>query len=240
MFEDRGDNVGIFDASDHAQSAAAFRAGFDVYREHPFESLDPSHGSERYVRFLLSGFAFWHDRLTMPAIRGEHAVRGAIVERLLEPLDDLHSLAGREPFVGNGRPGNVTADLLELVALAGLAAGGGMERKPRLLGEQGGCEGFGLRRDRAQGQCFLAGIGVDGDTVVDGGADQLIEGLARLEVEEGAVRAPDEEPLSLKRPGHPDAETVRQLSELGGRGARWNFVCPSLNEHTPSRSSIRK
>ncbi len=207
MLEDGGDNVGILDASDHAQLAAAIRAGLDIDREYPFQSLHPGHGSEGYVRFLLTGFAFWHDRLTMLAIRGEHAVEagevqsrarnqggqagdevewleddmgGAVAEWLLELVDDLSPLAGREPFVGDGGPGDVATEFLKLGALLRFTDGSGVERESWLLGEQGGGEGFGLCRDRAQGQCFLTGIGTDGNAVVYGRADELIEGLARL------------------------------------------------------------
>ena len=59
--------------------------------------------------------------------RFEHDMGGAIAEGLLELADDLPALVGREPFVGNGRPGNVTAELLELVALIDLTDGGCME-----------------------------------------------------------------------------------------------------------------
>lgn len=122
----------------------------------------------------------------------------AIAEWLLELVSDLSALVGRETFIGNCWPGNVTAEFFELVALTRFTDGSSVERESWLLGEQGGREGIGLRWDGAQGQRFAAGIGADADAVVDGGADQLIEGLARLEVEEGVVRVPDEEPLGRR------------------------------------------
>ena len=85
--------------------------------------------------------------------------------------------------------------------------GGSVERESWLLGEQDGRKGFGLRRDGAQGQRFAAGIGADGDAVMDGGADQPIDGLARLEVEEVVVRVRAEEPLSVQQPGASDLQS---------------------------------
>ena len=66
---------------------------------------------------------------------------GAVAKRLLEPIDDLSPLIGREPLVGDGGPCDVATELFELVALGGFTDGGGVERKARLLGEQGGWEG---------------------------------------------------------------------------------------------------
>ena len=90
-------------------------------------------------------------------------VGGAVAKRLLEPIDDLSPIVGREPLVADGGPCDVATELFELVALGGFTAGGGVERKARPLGEQGGWEGFGLYRDGAQGQCLPVGVGPDGD-----------------------------------------------------------------------------
>ena len=196
MLEDRSDDIGIFDAGDDAQFAAALGAGLDVDGEDAFQALHPSRGGKGLIRLFVARFAFWHDGLTMLAIRREHAVEpgqvqsrtrdqrrqagdevewveddvgGAVAKRLLEPIDDLSSLIGREPLVGDGGPCDVATELFELVALGGFTDGGGVERKARLPGEQGGREGFGLYRDGAQGQCLPAGVGPDGDPVVDTG-----------------------------------------------------------------------
>ena len=88
---------------------------------------------------------------------------GAVAKRPFEFVDDLATLIGGETLVGDGGSGDVTAELFQLVALVGLAAGGGMEREAGLFGEQGRCEGFGLCRDGTQRECLLAGIGSDGD-----------------------------------------------------------------------------
>ena len=130
MHKDGGDDVGILDASDHPELAAAFGAGLDIDGEDPLQALHPGHGGEGCFGFLRTGFAFWHDGLTMPAIRGEHPmeareveswardqggetgdeverfendVGGSVAERLLERIDDLPSLVGREALIGDRR-----------------------------------------------------------------------------------------------------------------------------------------
>ena len=80
MLEDGGDDVGILDASDHPELAAAFGAGLDIDGEDPLQALHPGHGGEGCFGFLRTGFAFWHDGLTMPAIRGEHPMEAREVE----------------------------------------------------------------------------------------------------------------------------------------------------------------
>ena len=56
--------------------------------------------------------------------RFENDVGGSVAERLLELIDDLPSLVGREAPIGDGRAGDVTTEFFELVPLVGLAAGG--------------------------------------------------------------------------------------------------------------------
>ena len=125
VLEDRGDDIGIFDAGDDAQRATALGAGLDVDGDDAFQALHPSHGGKGLIRFFVARFAFWHDALAMLAIRREHAVGpgevqlrtrnqsrqagdevewleddvgGAVAKRLLEPMiDDLSSLIDREP-----------------------------------------------------------------------------------------------------------------------------------------------
>ena len=57
----------------------------------------------------------------------EDHVGRTVAKRLLEPVNDLSALVGRQPLVGNGRPGDVTAALVEFVRLVRLAASGRME-----------------------------------------------------------------------------------------------------------------
>ena len=249
VLEDRGDDIGIFDAGDDAQFAAALGAGLDVDGEDAFRAPHPGHGGKGLIRLFVARFAFWHDGLTMLAIRREHAVEpgevqsrtrdqrrragdevewveddvgGAVAKRLLEPIDDLSPIVGREPLVGDGGPCDVATELFELVALGGFTDGGGVERKARLPGEQGGWEGFGLYRDGAQGQCLPVGVGPDGDPVVDRGADELIESLTGLEVEVVAVCVAHERAKAFEQTGHPLADGVQQLRELGASRPR----CP--------------
>ena len=196
VLEDRGDDIGIFDAGDDAQFTAALGAGLDVDGDDAFQAPHPGHGGKGLIRLFAARFAFWHDRPAMLAIRREHAVEpgevqsrtrdqrrragdevewveddagGAVAKRLLEPIDDLCPIVGREPLVGDGGRRDVATELFELVALGGFTDGGGVERKARLRGEQGGWEGFGPYRDGARGQCLPVGVGPDGDPVVDRG-----------------------------------------------------------------------
>ena len=276
MLEDRSDDIGIFDAGDDAQFAAALGAGLDVDGEDAFQALHPSHGGKGLIRLFVARFAFWHDGLAMLAIRREHAVEpgqvqsrtrdqrrqagdevewveddvgGAVAKRLLEPMDDLSSLIGREPLVGDGGPCDVATELFELVAFGGFTDGGGVERKARLPGEQGGREGFGLYRDGAQGQCLPAGVGPDGDPVVDGGADELIESLTGLEVEVVAVCVAHERAKAFEQTGHPLADGAQQLREFGGsrprcpmkrRAASFEVAHPVEKEHMEVNVEVQR
>ena len=134
VLEDRGDNIGIFDAGDDAQFAAALGAGLDVDGEDAFQAPHRGHGGKGLIRLFVARFAFWRDGPAMLAIRREHAVEpgevqsrtrdqrrragdevewveddvgGAVAKRLLEPIDDLSPIVGREPLVGDGGPCDV-------------------------------------------------------------------------------------------------------------------------------------
>ena len=80
VLEDRGDDIGIFDAGDDAQFAAALGAGLDVDGEDAFRAPHPGHGGKGLIRLFVARFAFWHDGLTMLAIRREHAVEPGEVQ----------------------------------------------------------------------------------------------------------------------------------------------------------------
>ena len=113
----------------------------------------------------------------------------------------------------------------QAVVFYGSLSCGGVERKARLPGEQGGWEGFGLYRDGAQGQSLPVGVGPDGDPVVDRGADELIESLTGLEVEVVAVRVAHEQARAFEQTGHPLADGAQQLRELGASRARCPTQC---------------
>ena len=80
VLEDRGDDIGIFDAGDDAQFAAALGAGLDVDGEDAFQALHGGHGGKGLIRLFVARFAFWRDGLTMLAIRREHAVEPGEVQ----------------------------------------------------------------------------------------------------------------------------------------------------------------
>ena len=91
-----------------------------------------------------------------------------------------------------------------------------MKGKSRLLGQQGGREGPGLCRDGMQGQRLLAGVEPDGDAVMNGRADELLECFTRVEVELIVLRVTHEEALSFAQPRDAAADGVSQPSEFGG------------------------
>ena len=157
MLEDGGDDVRVFDAGDNMQLGAALGASLYVNGEDPFQPLHPGHGCPWLVVCL--GLASRHDVFTLFAVWGEHTVEagevqtrtrhqrgqagnkvervehdmgGAVAKRPFEFVDDLATLIGGETLVGDGGSGDVTAELFQLVALVGFAAGGGMEREAGL------------------------------------------------------------------------------------------------------------
>ena len=74
VLEDRGDDIGIFDAGDDAQFAAALGAGLDVEGEGAFQAPHPGHGGKGLIGLFAARFAFWRDGPAMLAIRREHVV----------------------------------------------------------------------------------------------------------------------------------------------------------------------
>ena len=54
VLEDRGDDIGIFDAGDDAQFAAALGAGLDVDGEDAFRAPHPGHGGKGLIRLALA------------------------------------------------------------------------------------------------------------------------------------------------------------------------------------------
>ena len=62
--------------------------------------------------------------------RIEHDVRCAVAKGLFEPIDDLSPLVGRQPFVRDGRAGDIAAEFFQLIALFGLTAGRFITKSP--------------------------------------------------------------------------------------------------------------
>ena len=79
VLKDCSNDIRIFDAGDDSQRATALGAGLDVDGEDAFQALHPSHGGKGLIRLFVARFAFWHDGLTMLAIRREHAVESGEV-----------------------------------------------------------------------------------------------------------------------------------------------------------------
>ena len=117
-------------------------------------ALHPSHRCKGPIGLDCFRFALRHDAPAVFAVWGEYAMKTgqvepwarhqscqagdeveriehdmgrAIAERLLELVDDLPALVGREALVSDRRPGDVTTEFFELVTLVSLAAGGGMK-----------------------------------------------------------------------------------------------------------------
>ena len=80
VIEDGGDDVGIFDAGNHLELAAALRAGFYVDCKYPFQALHPRHRCKGLGGLYVVGFGLAYDALTMLAVRGEYAMETGEVE----------------------------------------------------------------------------------------------------------------------------------------------------------------
>ena len=90
---------------------------------------------------------------------------GAVFVRTLQLQHDLAGAVTLEPFVGDGRPGDIAAELLEFLALIGAPAHRRMEAKAvrvdaQLRGGRPGCA-----RQALQAQHFLASAWAQRDTV---------------------------------------------------------------------------
>ncbi len=82
MLEDGGDDVGILDASDDPELAAALGTSLDVdgEDEDTFKALHPRHGCHWFVGCLCLGFASGHDVFTLFAVWREHTVKSCEVQ----------------------------------------------------------------------------------------------------------------------------------------------------------------
>ena len=116
--------------------------------------------------------------------RVEHDMGRPVMEGVLESIHDLPAVIDREAFVRDGWAGDVAAKAFEGVPLMGSAARADMEGESRELSDAGG----GRRRagrDGVQGKRLASGVRADGDAVVDGGAEELLESVGGFEVEGG-------------------------------------------------------
>ena len=93
--------------------------------------------------------------------RVEHDMSGAVMEGVLESVDDLSAVIDREALVRDGWAGDVAAQAFEGVALMGLAAGARMEGESRELSDAG-VIGRRVGRDGAKRQGLAPGVGAGG------------------------------------------------------------------------------
>jgi hypothetical protein len=90
-----------------------------------------------------------------------------------------HDLAGAitfEPFVGDGRPSDIAAELLEFQTLIGAPAHRRMEAKAARVDTQLWSGGPGRARQALQAQHFLPGAWAEGDTISARGGLQSPQG----------------------------------------------------------------
>ena len=126
--------------------------------------------------------------------RVEHGTSRPVVEGVLESIHDLPAVIDREAFGRDCWAGDVAAKALEGVPLMGLAARAGMEGESRELSGAGVVRQR-VGRDGAQGQCPAPGVGADGDAVMDGGAEELLETVGGFEVEGRGVVVTEQQSL---------------------------------------------
>ena len=77
-------------------------------------------------------------------------------------------------------------------------------------------------RDGAQGQGLAPGVGADGDAVVDGGAEELLESVVGFEVEGGSLVVADQQSLPFEGADDAGGDGAQQTLEfrLGRRPLR--------------------
>ena len=94
----------------------------------------------------------------------EDDVGGAVAKRLLEPIDDLSPIVGREPLAGVGGPCDVAT---ELFALGGFTDGGGVRMVRKIMQQPA--------LDRYRGEEIQPGAGVASDGEIDGCVRRNVE-----------------------------------------------------------------
>ncbi len=143
----------------------------------------------------------------------EQDVRGAVVERVLELVDDLAGGIDREAVKTQCRPSNVTAQPLEAVALVWLTRHGAVQGEAVLIGgEAFGCCIGPVEGGVLEGEGSAASARSDGDTVADGRGVQVIQGVSGFQVERK---------LSQRLFGVFDEETDFVLGRESLRAMRW-------------------
>ena len=86
-------------------------------------------------------------------------------------------------------------------------------------------------RDGAQGQGLAPGVGADGDAVVDGGAEELLETVVGFEVEGGVLVVADQQSLPFEGADDAGGDGAQQALEFRlGRGGATVQAGPFLVE----------
>src|SRR5262247_4555839 len=100
---------------------------------------------------------------------------GAVFVRTLQLQHDLPGVITFEPFVGDGRPGDIAAEMLEFCTLIGAPAHRRMQAKAVRVNTQlwGRC--LSCARQALQAQHFLSGAWAEGDTISARGGLQRLE-----------------------------------------------------------------
>src|SRR5215831_12725902 len=125
---------------------------------------------------------------------------GAVFVRTLQLQHDLAGAVTLEPFVGDGRPGDIAAELLEFFTLISAPAHRRMEAKAVRVDTQLWEGHSGYARHACQAQNFLPGAWAEGDPVgARGGLQRSERPIGVRFGEVGLVRFFDESPQSRRR-----------------------------------------
>ena len=116
----------------------------------------------------------------------------------------------------------------------------------KMDGKGSGCTGT-VRKVKVS--AVLPALGPMGDPVVNRGADEPVESFTGLEVEVAAVYAAHEQVKAFEQSGHPVADGVQLLRELGGsrpwcpmkrRAAAFEVVHPVEKEHMEVNIEVQR
>ena len=155
---------------------------------------------------------------------------GAVFVRTLQLQHDLAGAVTIEPFVGDGRPGDIAAELLEFCALIGAPAHRRMEAKAVRVDTQlwGGRPG--LARQALQAQHFLPSARAEGNTISARGSLQSPQRAIGIRFGEvGLVRFFDESPrrVNMRMVRVMILASRASSSSTVGAAASWKNAAPS-------------
>ena len=131
-----------------------FTAQLRVGRQHTVETDQMETRAGHQGRQALHELQRLHDDMS-----------GAVFVRTLQLQHDLAGAITLEPFVGDGRPSGIAAELLQFQTLIGAPAQRRMEAKAVRVDTQLWSGGPGRARQASQAQHFLPGAWAEGDTI---------------------------------------------------------------------------